>query len=769
MEKRWKYNNNFDPNVAERLSDELGINLTLATLLAQRGIKTYDEAKRFFRPSLDYLYDPFQMTDMHNAVERINVAIRRGEKILFYGDYDVDGTTAVALMHSFFRKRYPQKTWYYIPDRYNEGYGISHKGIDYAAQNGYSLIVALDCGIKAIEKINYAKQYKIDFIICDHHLPGEQIPEAIAVLDPKRTDCHYPFKELSGCGVGFKLLQAYCKDNGITMDELYGYLDLLAVSIASDIVPIIDENRVMAHFGLERLNTSPSRGLKAIIKTAGIDKQHIGIDDIVFRIGPRINAAGRMESGQTAVDLLCAENESQANEICTLIDSCNNDRKNIDRTITHEAIRMIADDVRLQRRNSTVLFNPNWHKGVVGIVASRLIETYFRPTIVLTQSGNFATGSARSVPGYDLYQAIENCSDLLENFGGHTYAAGLTMKVENVEKFRARFEEHVSQTIDPAMLTPQIDVDAKINIADVDDKFFRILKQFQPFGPGNMAPVFESDNVVDNGKSNLVGNDKEHLKLSITQSNGSTVYSAIAFQLAEHYRKIHKGIPFNICYTLYENVFRGVTSMQLRVKDIKFDAIVVASINTLVAGLAGDLYTCDIKCEYHHEKCDYVNSTTDRCAFNSPDGLFEASFPGAIQNVELRTKEECLKLKLSVISCVPQNNNDNLSFSISYIDYPTQFLSENMNEAELTNFYKNTLKGTLLSLNAEPISNSAISINGLKAQKAKARINEGKSFIETINLAVKNRLYMLTAITSGQGNSMETADNFFKSFKLKEI
>lgn len=570
MKKRWEYCKNSDTESIERLSAELGIATTLSALLVQRGVTTFDGAKRFFRPSLDDLYDPFQMTDMHNAVERINSAINRGERILFYGDYDVDGTTAVALMHSFFRTRY-NKTGYYIPDRYSEGYGISYKGIDYASENGYTLIVALDCGIKAIDKVNYAKQRKIDFIICDHHLPGDQIPEAIAVLNPKRSGCHYPFKELSGCGVGFKLLQAYCKHNSIAMNEIYKHLDLVAVSIASDIVPIVDENRVMAYFGLEQLNTSPSRGLKTIIKVAGITKQRIAIDDIVFRIGPRINAAGRMESGQTAVDLLCAQDDSTANEICSLIDSCNNDRKNIDRNITHEAIRMIATDIRLQRRNSTVLFNPNWHKGVVGIVASRLIETYFRPTVVLTQSGQMATGSARSVPGYDLYQAIESCSDLLENFGGHTYAAGLTMKVENVETFRARFEEHVSRTIDPEMLTPQIDIDAVIKLSEIDDKFFRILKQFQPFGPGNMSPIFKSDNVFDTGESRLVGSDKEHLKLSITQGDDATVYQAIAFQLGENYSKIHKGIPFNICYTLYENVFRGVSTMQLRVKDIKFE------------------------------------------------------------------------------------------------------------------------------------------------------------------------------------------------------
>ncbi|MGE0078466.1 MAG: single-stranded-DNA-specific exonuclease RecJ [Bacteroidales bacterium] len=569
MEKRWVYKDQGDPELVSHLASELSIEPVLASLLVQRGIKTFDEAKRFFRPSLDDLYDPFLMKDMHNAVDRIEQAIRKGERILFYGDYDVDGTTAVALMYSFFRSRY-SKTGYYIPDRYNEGYGISFKGIDYAFDNGYSLIVSLDCGIKAIEKVKYASQRKIDFIICDHHLPGDQIPEAVAVLDPKRVDCPYPFKELSGCGVGFKLLQGYCRKTGVNPSELYSHIDLVAVSIASDIVPIIDENRVLAYYGLEKLNTNPSKGLKSIIKIANIEKQQLAIDDIVFRIGPRINAAGRMESGKTAVDLLCADDDTIANEMGSLIDSCNNDRKHVDRNITHEALRMIASDARIQHSYSTVLFNPSWHKGVVGIVASRLIETYYRPTVVLTQSGDLATGSARSVPGFDLYQAVEACSDLLENFGGHMYAAGLTMKVERVNEFIQRFEEYVSKNITPELLTPQVDVDAKIKLSEINDKFYRILKQFQPFGPGNMAPVFSTENIYDNGEGRLVGNEKEHLKLSLIEENNPTVYPGIAFQLAENYKGIHERKPFNICFSLYENIFRGITTIQIRVKDIKF-------------------------------------------------------------------------------------------------------------------------------------------------------------------------------------------------------
>jgi len=569
MDKRWVFKDVDGDEAVNKLADELNIPHTLASLLVQRGIKTFDEAKRFFRPSLDDLYDPFLMKDMKEAVDRIVTAIHHGESILFYGDYDVDGTTAVALLYSFFRQRY-SKIGYYIPDRYGEGYGISYKGIDYAFENGYSLIIALDCGIKANEKVLYASQRKIDFIICDHHFPGDQVPGAVAVLDPQRPDCHYPYKELSGCGVGFKLLQGYCLKTGTPMQELFQHIDLVAVSIASDIVPITDENRVLAYYGLEKINSNPSKGLKTIIQIAGIDKQKIAIDDIVFRIGPRINAAGRMESGKSAVDLLCAADDGTAYEMGSLVNSCNNDRKNVDRSITHEALRMIAADARLQHCHSTVLFNPSWHKGVVGIVASRLIETYYRPTVVLTQSGDLATGSARSVPGYDLYQAVEACSDLLENFGGHMYAAGLSLKLENVENFKNRFEEYVSQTITPELMMPQIEIDARIKLSDINDKFYRILKQFQPFGPGNMSPVFAAENVRDNGECRLVGPDKEHLKLSLAEEGNPNIYHSIAFQLGEYYRDIHNGKSFNVCFNIYENVYRGITTLQLRVKDLKF-------------------------------------------------------------------------------------------------------------------------------------------------------------------------------------------------------
>jgi single-stranded-DNA-specific exonuclease len=568
MEKKWVHREAGDPGTIDRLSSELGIDRVLTSLLVQRGVTTFDEAKRFFRPSLDDLYDPFLMKDMQSAVERIERAIRAGERILIYGDYDVDGTTAVALLYSFFHKRYP-KIGYYIPDRYNEGYGISFKGIDYAMEHGYSLIVALDCGIKAIEKVSYANLRKIDFIICDHHLPGEQIPQAVAVLDPKRPDCKYPFKELSGCGVGFKLLQAYCRKNGIAMDELYDHLDLVAVSIASDIVPVIDENRVLAYYGLEKINRNPGRGLRSIIKIAGIEKQQIAIDDIVFRIGPRINAAGRMESGKTAVDLLCAIDDTIASEMGSLVNSCNNDRKNVDRNITHEALRMIASDSKMQHRNTTVLFNPSWHKGVVGIVASRLIETYYRPTVILTQSGALATGSARSVPGYDLYQAVEACADLLENFGGHMYAAGLTMRVERVQEFKERFEEYVSRTITPDLLTPQIDIDASIKLSDITDKFFRILKQFQPFGPGNMAPFSPRAMFTITGRGG--GRPRQGAYQALAGGGGeSPGISGHCIPIGRAHRSIHEGRPFSVCYTVTENVFRGETTLQVRVKDVKF-------------------------------------------------------------------------------------------------------------------------------------------------------------------------------------------------------
>lgn len=571
MEKNWAIKSYGASKYINHLSEALNINKTLANLLVHRGIKNFNEAKSFFRPSLDNLHDPFLMKDMEKAVERIQSAIESKEKILVYGDYDVDGTTSVALVYSFFSKFY-DKIDYYIPDRYGEGYGISLRGIEYAEENTFSLIIALDCGIKAVEKVKIAKQKGIDFIICDHHTAGENVPNAAAVLDPKRTGCDYPFKELSGCAVGFKLLQAYAKKNNIPDEEIYSYLDLVAVSIASDIVPLTGENRIMAYFGLKKINEDPQTGLKAIIKLSGLVNREICVSDIVFKIGPRINAAGRMESGKRSVDLLISTDDNLSMEMGHEINTYNQERRNIDNSITQEALQIISSDVDLKNRKTTVLFNSAWHKGVVGIVASRLTESYYRPTVVLTESNGLATGSARSVAGYDLYQAIDSCADLLENFGGHMYAAGLTLKISNVPLFRERFEKVVGDTILPDQLIPKIDVDGVISLNDITPKFYRILKQFEPFGPENMKPVFITENVVDNGDGRLVGSNSEHLKLCLIQEDDPyKVYDAIAFQQSPHFNRIKKGIPFDICYTIEENEYMGNVSLQLRVKDIKFD------------------------------------------------------------------------------------------------------------------------------------------------------------------------------------------------------
>jgi single-stranded-DNA-specific exonuclease len=490
---------------------------------------------------------------------------------MVYGDYDVDGTTAVSLIYSFFKDHF-KAIDYYIPDRYDEGYGISTKGIDYAAQQGFSLIIALDCGIKAVDKVQYAKEKGIEFIICDHHNPGEVIPDAAAVLDPKQDGCSYPYKELSGCGVGLKLVQAYCIKVGLPEEKINDYLDLVVVSIASDIVPITGENRILAHHGLKKLNSKPSTGLNAIKEVAGIDTKDIDIEDIVFKIGPRINAAGRMESGRKSVDLLVSEKRRDAGIISKKINSFNLDRRNIDTEITRQAIEMIRCSTQLQERNSTVLYNPEWHKGVIGIVASRLLDHYYKPTVILTKSNGMATGSARSVNGFDLYQAIESCSDLLENFGGHKYAAGLTMKLNNLQKFTDRFEQIVSETIDPEQLIPVVEIDTELQLKEINDKFFRILKQFQPFGPENHCPVFLSENVVDNGYGRTVGPNGEHLKLTLIQEeNPFKVFPAIAFHQSQVFQKINKGIPFDICYQLMENEFRGKVNLQIHIQDIKFD------------------------------------------------------------------------------------------------------------------------------------------------------------------------------------------------------
>lgn len=581
INKRWVVKPQGDARTVERLSAALGIAPVLANLLVQRGIDTVEKADKFFNPSLSDLHDPFLMKDMDKAVERIEQAVRNGEKIMVYGDYDVDGTTAVALMYKFLRQIGHKNLLFYIPDRYTEGYGISIKGIDYAARKGVGLVITLDCGIKATEKIVYAKQKGVDFIICDHHLPADEIPKAVAVLDPKRPDCNYPFDELSGCGVGFKLVQAYAQKNGIPFEQITHLLDLLVVSIASDIVPLTGENRVLAHYGLEILNSSPSEGLASIIKICGLDTHTITIDDIVFKIGPRINAAGRMRmdendenaapsGGYAAVSLLIEGNEQKARELGNDIDSFNQDRKSIDRNVTQEAHDYIESNPELKKRKSTVVYNPKWVKGIVGIVASRLIETYYRPTVVLTMSNGMVTGSARSIPGFDLYQAVESCSDLLENFGGHMYAAGLTMRPENVEEFARRFNEYVEKNIDPQTLIPQVDIDSKLLFSDITPEFNRQLNRFQPFGPGNTAPVFVTYSVSNRGDAKLVGAEQDHLRMDLVQrEKPNTSIQTIAFQQPTHYEWIRTGHPIDVCYQIVENHYRGTVSTQLRIKDIK--------------------------------------------------------------------------------------------------------------------------------------------------------------------------------------------------------
>ncbi len=571
MEKNWILKSQGEGQKVERLCGELNISKPLAILLVQRGISSFDEAKSFFRPELTLLNDPFLMKDMALAIERIQAAVQNKEKILVYGDYDVDGTTSVALVYTFLRTFY-EAIDFYIPDRYNEGYGVSTKGIDYARETGSSLIIALDCGIKAIDKVKYAKHHSIDFIICDHHNPGDEIPPAIAVLDPKRKDCTYPDSELSGCGVGFKLIQAYAAKNDIPFEKLIPFLDLVAVSIASDIVSVTGENRILAYYGLKQLNENPRTGLKAIIELAGISDKRITIDDVVFKIGPRINAAGRMESGKSAVSLLIAEDKALAKVMGDKINLYNSDRRNIDTSITQEALDIIGRDPELQKRKTTVLFNPNWHKGVIGIVASRLIDNWYRPTVILTESNGFATGSARSVFGFDLYQAVDSCSDLLENFGGHKYAAGLTLKIENIPRFQQRFEKFVADTIDAEQLIPVVEIDTEISLSEISPRFFRILKQFEPFGPGNMAPVFLTENVVDNGTGKQVGASGEHLKLNLIQEEDPyKVYPAIAFQQGNLYKHINMGQGFDACYSLEENEFMGRVNLQMNIKDVKFD------------------------------------------------------------------------------------------------------------------------------------------------------------------------------------------------------
>lgn len=583
MKIRWVYKKEGEPQVVKHLSEELSISTSLANLLAQRGVSTFEEARYFFRPLIAHLHDPFLMKDMDKAVERVLKAIDSNEKIMIYGDYDVDGTTAVALVYTYLKKYFKKRIEFYIPDRYDEGYGISYKGIDYASDHGINLVIALDCGIKAVEKIKYANERKLDFIICDHHRPGDVLPPAVAVLDAKRADCTYPFKELSGAGVGFKLVSALAEKQGEDFEQLIPLLDLVAVSIAADIVPITGENRVLAHFGLQQLNTNPRPGFEAVLNYAKVERREtsdpktsniltrvLTISDLVFLIGPRINAAGRIEKANDSVRLLLSERMSHAEKLAEVINDMNTERRSLDNQITEEALAMIEENSTLKEAKSTVLYNENWHKGVIGIVASRLTDNYYRPTVILTRSNNFITGSARSVKNFDVYDAIDHCSDLLEHFGGHKYAAGLSLKPENLELFQNKFSNYVHQHITDEMLIPEIEIDLKINFADITPKFIRILNQFSPFGPGNMAPVFLSEQIIDTGRSRVVG--QKHLKLTLIQKTSrSQPISAIAFQQAHHYERIRSGEAFRICYHMEENEWQGKVSLQLNVKDIKFE------------------------------------------------------------------------------------------------------------------------------------------------------------------------------------------------------
>ncbi len=588
MKKRWVVKEKGDEQLITSLTEKLGIERVLVELLVQRGIHSFDEAKDFFRPDFSKLHDPFLLNDMDKAISRIMKAKASGEKIMVYGDYDVDGTTAVSLVYSFLREHDFQHIDYYIPDRYSEGYGISFKGIDYAAENNFKLIIALDCGIKAVEKIDYANKKGIDFIICDHHRPGDELPNAVAVLDAKRADSTYPFNELSGCGVGFKLIQAYALQNNIAFDTLIKYLDLVTVSIASDIVPIVGENRIFAYFGLKLINSNPRPGIESILKVANIVRKpeaevscndtgtelifnrELTISDLVFVVGPRINAAGRIESGRNSVKLLIACNIDSAASIAEQINDFNNERRELDTHITQEALDMIASDKQMLTSRSTVVFNKEWHKGVIGIVASRLTETYYRPTVVLTESNGLITGSARSVKDFDVYDAIDACNDLLEHFGGHMYAAGLSLKPENLKKFRERFDSIVSNSIKDYMLIPEVEVDMELNFNQITPKFIRILKQFAPFGPGNMSPVFMTCSARDTGFARIVG--KNHVKMTVYQEavRGNPL-NAIAFQMGDKFDAIQSGRNMTICYHIEENEWNKVKSIQLNVKDIKLE------------------------------------------------------------------------------------------------------------------------------------------------------------------------------------------------------
>ena len=569
MISRWNFRTSTEEEIHKRdeLMGEMKLNPIIALLLVQRGITSANDVRKYLKPNLKDLHDPFLMPDMEKAVKRLDKALGDKEKILIYGDYDVDGTTAVTLVYKFLRS-YITTIDYYIPDRYDEGYGISYKGIDYAVENGITLIIALDCGIKAIDKVKYAKERGIDFIICDHHMPDDTLPDAVAVLDAKRTDSIYPYEHLSGCGVGFKLMQAFAKYNGIPFSRLEHLLELTAVSIASDIVPITGENRVLAYYGLRQLNTKPSMGLKGIIDVCGLSNKEITISDIVFKIGPRINASGRMMNGKEAVDLLLEKDSDSVREKSENINQYNDERRELDKKITDEA-NAIIDGLKNTDEKAIVLYGENWHKGVIGIVASRLTEKYYRPAVVLTKSSGMITGSARSVMGFDIYKAIENCRDLLENFGGHTYAAGLSLRPENLEAFKERFLKQAYDEIDTEQMMPQIDIDAEISLKDINFRFLNDLKKMNPFGPENEKPVFCSRNVKDYGTSKLVGKDDKHLKLELIDDSSFTPVHAIAFGMHQYYDHIKLMKPFDICYTVEENIYNNNKSLQLMIKDIR--------------------------------------------------------------------------------------------------------------------------------------------------------------------------------------------------------
>ncbi|VAW11772.1 Single-stranded-DNA-specific exonuclease RecJ [hydrothermal vent metagenome] len=561
---RWTLKPKPEQRQIDTLSTALNVDGLIAQLLLQRGISTYEEAKKFFRPQLSDLHDPFLMKDMNIAVERIEKAITNNENILVFGDYDVDGTTSVALVSSYLLSYYPNVATY-IPDRYKEGYGVSYLGIDFAKDNDFSLIIALDCGVKAIDKVAYAKEKNVDFIICDHHRPGDNLPDAVAILDPKREDCTYPYDELCGCGVGFKLIQALGANRGETIEDLVSYLDLVATAIGADIVPMTGENRVLAYFGLQVINTDPRIGFKAIINQ--IKKKALTITDVVFIIAPRINAAGRMEHGQHAVNLLIETDMGQATKFAAEIEKFNIDRKNLDKEITQEALLQIQEN-KEEERFTSVVYKETWHKGVIGIVASRLTETYYRPTLVFTKSGDKLAASARSVKGFDVYNALEGCTDCIEQFGGHKYAAGLTLLEDQYEAFKAQFEKVVAETIDPSLLTPEISVNIKIDLKDITPKLMRIINQFAPFGPGNMTPVFMAENIKDTGYAKGVGENGAHLKLSVSQ-NGSTPIGGIGFNLGDKLPVINNGKPFNAVFSIDENEWQGRVSLQLKVKDLR--------------------------------------------------------------------------------------------------------------------------------------------------------------------------------------------------------